>query len=133
MHLYACAVRIVYYENSGLVGICKDSEGNSAENIPVYSKFHKIINDNRNRVKKVYLNLSYYKVLSKSVHCRLTPSLVFPCFTKLCSNIYRNLFETFHYPIRHRGCFHHCAFIIRDISQLHRLGVKFDWLRAEPQ
>jgi hypothetical protein len=30
------------------------------------------------------------------------------------SHIYRHLFETFHYPIRHRSCFHHrAAFIIR--------------------
>ena len=30
------------------------------------------------------------------------------------SNIYRHLFESFHYPIRHRSCFHHRAtFIIR--------------------
>jgi hypothetical protein len=23
------------------------------------------------------------------------------------SNVHRHLFETFHYPIRHRSCFHH--------------------------
>jgi hypothetical protein len=36
--------------NSGLIGVCKDFGGNSAENIPVYSKFPKIVNDNRNGV-----------------------------------------------------------------------------------
>jgi hypothetical protein len=51
----------------------------SEENIPVYSKFPKIINDNRNRVEKVYLNSSYYKVLFDylRVSTTLTPSLVF--------------------------------------------------------
>jgi hypothetical protein len=60
--------------------LCKDSGGNSAENISVYSKFPKIINDNINSVYKVYLNSSYYKVLLDylRVSTTLTPSLVFP-------------------------------------------------------
>jgi hypothetical protein len=61
--LCACAVRIVYYKNSWLIGVCKESGGNCAENIPVYSKFPKIINDNINKVYQVYLISSYYKVL----------------------------------------------------------------------
>jgi hypothetical protein len=72
----------VYYENSLLIGIFKDSGGggDSAENIPVYSKFPKIINGNRNRVEKVYLNSSYYKVLLDylRVSTALILSLVFP-------------------------------------------------------
>jgi hypothetical protein len=70
----------VYYENSWLIGVCKDSGGNSAENTPVYSKFPKIINDNIYRVYKVYLNSSYYKVLLDylGVSNTLAPYLVFP-------------------------------------------------------
>ena len=72
LYLYACAVRIVYYENSWLIGVCKDSGGNSAENIPVYSKFPKIINDSRNRVFEFSVLQGFIRLST------LTPSLVFP-------------------------------------------------------
>jgi hypothetical protein len=67
----------VYYENQFLTLHRFRGGGDSAENIPVYSKFPKIINDNSNRV---YLNSTYYKVLLDYVRVSttLTPSLVFP-------------------------------------------------------
>jgi hypothetical protein len=68
------------------------------------------------------------------------------------SNIYRHLFETFHYPTRHRGCFRHCgcfhhprywptlsepSSIVLESSSIgsepctNRLGAEIEWLGAE--